>query len=31
MAGVWVVDVAILGADAEKPVASVSFTFCVEG
>lgn len=31
MAGVWVVDVAIIGADAEKPGASVSFTFCVEG
>ena len=31
MAGVWVVDVSIMAADTGEPMASVSFTFCVEG
>jgi hypothetical protein len=31
MAGVWVIDVKISAADADEPVDSVSFAFCVEG
>lgn len=31
MAGVWAVDVSITSTDAEKPLDSVTFTFCVEG